>query len=91
MVLLDLPDLLTVEQAGALLRLDALSVRRALVAGELPTVALHGKRLIDTKALLSELGVTFGPQSAPEALAIVAGVSRLESCLARRTSSKDAS
>jgi hypothetical protein len=91
MALLDLPDLLTLEQAAALLRVDALSVRRAMAAGELPMVALHGQRFIDTKALLSELGVRFGPQPTPEYSRVGAGMSGLQSRRAGRTCSTDAS
>lgn len=90
MVLLNLPDLLTVEEAAALLRIDVLSVRRALASGELPMATSHGARLIDTKALLSELGVRFGPHSAPETSRVEGGTSDFELLRARRCS-KDVS
>jgi excisionase family DNA binding protein len=90
MVLLDLPDVLTVEQAAALLRIDVLSVRRALAAGELPITTSRGNRLIDTKALLSELGVRFGPHSAPEMSRVEGGASDLD-ILRGRVCSKDVS
>ena len=90
MVLLDLPDLLTVEQTAALLRIDVLSVRRAVAAGELPVATSHGTRLIDTKALLSELGVRFGPHSAPETSRVEGATSDFE-LLPARACSKDVS
>ena len=56
MELVDLPRLLTLEQAATFLRVAPLDVRRSATAGELPIVRLDGQLLVDTRALLRELG-----------------------------------
>lgn len=65
MGLVDLPSLLTIEEAADFLRLDLLHIRRAVVAGELPAVRVDGRLLIDTQRLLEELGVCMTSAAGP--------------------------
>ena len=53
----DLPRLLTIEQAATFLRLTAGQVRTAISDGELAVIWLDDSVLIDTAALLADLGV----------------------------------
>lgn len=78
MTLLDLPDLLTLEQAADFLRLDRLSIRRAIAAGELPVVRSAGRCLIDTGSLLSELGVPVAQSARPRLSVIDREASRVK-------------
>jgi excisionase family DNA binding protein len=57
MDLVDLPHLLTVEQAAAFLRLTAEQVNEAIADGELTVVRLDRAVLVDTSVLLEELGI----------------------------------
>jgi excisionase family DNA binding protein len=67
----DLPHLLTVQQAATFLRLTAGQVRAAISDGELTVVQLGDAILVDTGALLADLGVDVhrcGGDSAHEVL-----------------------
>jgi hypothetical protein len=66
MALLDLPTLLTFEQAASFLRMDVLEVRRAAAAGDLPLVRSGERCFVDTRCLLLELGVALSPCAAPQ-------------------------
>jgi len=78
MALLDLPDLLTLEQAADFLRVDLLSIRRAGAAGELPLVRSDGRYLVDTMSLLSELGVPVAQRGQPQLSVVDRAAARVE-------------
>lgn len=65
MTLADLPAELTLAQTAELMRISVLEAHRAAAAGELPLVVAHGRRFVDARQLLKELGVCLRDGGAP--------------------------